>query len=223
MKRKLLLLILAALTILSAAVFASCGSGSGLTGPDSEKLVGKWLRVYPYRDMIEGYFEYSLELTVDLSGTEDLCVREILEFTPDGKISLRLDEEASNSDLEKFLNIVEERLYSALEDEIKTLNIEISVDDYLKEAEIGSFGKLMNYVKEDLTFANIIGDYYEAVEYSYSAKDGRLYSYEGVIDTDCYETYVLDGDTLTFTGSVGFENSGSPEEEDYPAVYTRIN
>jgi len=218
MKKKLTAVILAAALALSALLLASCGSGTAGT----DELVGVWRTAFPLLELTEGMVEDSLGATLDLSEAKDDAIFETIELTSDGKVIQKVDEKATRDSIDHYLSVLRDKLSEYFMNEIASEGANVTLDEYLQRYGFESFDELMDIFAEAVSFESMTEGVELEDEYRYTAKDGKMYSYDSIIDTSCYETYDLNGNTLTFTGSVGYEDSGS-EDEGYPIVYVKVD
>lgn len=103
--------------------------------------------------------------------------------------------------------------------------------EFAERFEAGN-GKTPQRAFEDLFYTTFDADIQKSVKSLYSeehslfVRDGRLYRNAMTQDgTDGYETFTLDGDTLTITGNFDMDGNAIPPEDGgtyEPTVTTRV-
>lgn len=191
-----------------------CFVGCGSNEPD---LVGKWECDYDLTDLMNESFAQGLGMEADefmkYMKFSDFVLKLDFEFTADGYMKIELNRESIEQRAAEGREMITNGLNAYFEDQLSDLGID-DVEAYL--AEVGMDPAA---IAEESMGADFVEQQITAMSRTckFSAKDGKLYSFdEGEIaNPDLYETFTLEGDTLTITGA-------SDGSEGYPFVLTRV-
>ena len=195
----------------------------GLTGcgaTDAEKMVGTWSTEINISSVIEE----SLELYEEYFDFSDLVVVMTMTFNEDGTYSSGITEEDAQVLVDDVMSEIESNIVKLLEDQIADQGLSITVDEMLAFAGM-TLDDFTTAITEAFEQQDLVGVLVEqsASEGKYDAKDGKLYLSAGLdyeVDESMYDTYELDGDTLTLLENVGGEEAEFMLEA-YPLVMTR--
>ncbi|MBQ8857055.1 MAG: hypothetical protein IJ024_02800 [Lachnospiraceae bacterium] len=195
----------------------------GLTGcgaTDAEKMVGTWSTEINISSVIEE----SLELYEEYFDFSDLVVVMTMTFNEDGTYSSGITEEDAQVLVDDVMSEIESNIVKLLEDQIADQGLSMTVDEMLAFAGM-TLDDFTTAITEAFEQQDLVGVLVEqsASEGKYDAKDGKLYLSAGLdyeVDESMYDTYELDGDTLTLLENVGGEEAEFMLEA-YPLVMTR--
>lgn len=191
---------LALVLVMIVALFAGCAASA----TDQEKLVGTWKGDL---DMTKAMKE---EMGDDLEGFElnDFKVTAVFTFTQEGTYTMELDEDSVQKAFDGLIESMEGFMKTMMEDQAKELGM--SLDDLLAASGM-TMEDMMSMVTEALEEQDLVGELVEEAksEGKYQAKDGKLHLSDGLneeIDEAVYDTYTLEGDTLTLTATYGADD-----------------
>ncbi len=196
------------ITVLSALVMmlaclASCGG---------REIVGRWEAKVSYKALALGAIDEDDEGASDVLAMFDgLELEYYIEFKPDGNFSAGMEED-SFKDCMKALS---ERINGYLEQAAQSLNMT------LEEFEV-QYEKINGEKPQDALDELFVIDEDELITTGpYSVKEDRLYIFfddEGKINRDAYDTFVIEGDTLTLTERYDFRDKDDRGDSDIEAL-----
>lgn len=212
MKKRILSVILMLAILLS---FTACGSG------DKEKLVGTWKCEM---DLVE---QINTEMGLDEESAEYLnfdsfTIVLYMQINEDDTYSLYADTDALEQTMEAAKASFAEGMTKYLEDMVLAeTGIAMSADDILAASNTTMDEMLAEAFPEGMVEELAEGMKQEG---KFKAKDGRLYTSAGLeyeVDPAVYETYTLEGTTLTLLEYVG-EDAGDTMNV-YPMVFNKVS
>lgn len=196
---------------------------AGCGGSDADALVGNWAAEIDMssltNDMLaemgmgmEEYFQF-----------EDFAITMDLTFNDDGTYSFAMNEDSVKAAVDTMLVTIEDGMIKMLEDQIAEYGLDMTVDEMLAASGM-SMDDLMAELDAEALVDEMMAD--SDSEGNYKAKDGKLYLSDGkdyAVDENIYDTYELDGDTLTLTEHFGEEDEDEQafEDEMYPIVFNK--
>ncbi len=210
--KKFLALILSA--VLLVGVLAACGGGDKAASGDG--LEGTWRTEIDMADMINqklaagGMGEF-----VNIS---DFSITMVMDIKGDGTYAMTVDKDALNGSLEGVKEDMKNGVISYMENMIKEQGLNMSVEDAMAAANI-SLDDMIDQAFSEEAVGEMTANM--NIEGQYKAEDGKFYT-SGSVDeapSDNYETYTLDGDTLTL--DVSDVEVPSSLEQFLPMVFTR--
>lgn len=210
MKKRSLALILA-LTLVLAFALTGCGGNK-----DREALVGTWAGTLELADYI------NQELAG--SGMEDYLSLDtfpmVLQYTfnSDGTYSAGVDEGELDKAMEGMKTEMKDGLTKYAEDMIAEQGLDLSVDELFQFMGT-SLDDLLEQSFAEMDMSELVDEM--ASEGNFEAKEGKLFLSAGKeykVDPEIYDTYTLEGDTLTLTESFGGDDSMN---DLYPITMTR--
>lgn len=203
--KKVLCVCMAALMMLT--MLTACGSKT------DEEILGNWVCEMDFG----GYFNEGLASEPEVAEylTIDEFVLEIeLNLNSDGTYEMTADNDANLAAYEA----VKEELAAGMEAYVDAIATDIGMtgDELLAAAE--------TTIEEMIEESFSVDMYYEIIgemeaEGKFEAADGKLYLSDGLnydIDKNYYETYTLNGNTLTITGDSDGTTDGM-----YPMVFKK--
>ena len=212
MKKRILSVILMLAILLS---FTACGSG------DKEKLVGTWKCEMDLAEQINtvmGLEEESAESLNFVSFTIVLY----MQINEDDTYSLYADTDALEQTMEAAMASFAEGMTKYLEDMVLAeTGIAMSADDILAASNTTMYEMLAEAFPEGMVEELAEGMKQEG---KFKAKDGKFYTSAGLeyeVDPAVYETYTLEGTTLTLLEYVG-EDAGDTMNV-YPMVFNKVS
>ena len=194
----------------------------GLAGCSSDKdaLIGTWNGEADLTDVINESFAADEELSQYVH-VDSFKLPMVLVFNEDGTYSLGADKTAVQAEIESLKTDVSDGMTAYLEAMIKEQGLTgVTVDDLLTA---------MNMTMEDLVAeafseeaANELLEQM-ASEGNFDVKDGKLFLSDGLdyaVDETVYETYTLEGSTLTLLEYVA-DDATEEDQALYPMVFTK--
>lgn len=212
MKKRILSVILMLAILLS---FTACGSG------DKEKLVGTWKCEM---DLVE---QINTEMGLDEESAEYLnfdsfTIVLYMQINEDDTYSLYADTDALEQTMEAAKASFAEGMTKYLEDMVLAeTGIAMSADDILAASNTTMDEMLAEAFPEGMVEELAEGMKQEG---KFKAKDGKFYTSAGLeyeVDPAVYETYTLEGTTLTLLEYVG-EDAGDTMNV-YPMVFNKVS
>lgn len=184
---------------------------------DQEKMVGTWEAELEMADVFNesmGDAEEAEFLAVD-----SFSFKMVLTFTEEGTYTMSADEDsvvAAMEGLKEDLKVgMEEYLVYIMAQE----GLEMSIDEIME-----MMGITMDELIDSVVTQELIDEMVSvmATEGNYRAEDGKLYLSDGVenvVDMTAYETYTLEGDTLTLVTTT---ETDEYSDYIYPMVFTKV-
>ena len=194
MKKRIVsvVLLLAMLLALTA-----CGGG------DADKLVGTWKCEMDLAEQINDEMGLDDEMAEYLN-FDSFEIVVYMEFNKDGTYSMYADmdtmEESLDAAVEDFADGMAQYLEAMIYEQT---GMEMSADEILAMSGVSMDDMLAEAFPEGMAEEIAEG---MTMEGNFEAKDGKLFTSAGLDyddDPEVYETYELDGSTLTITGYVG--------------------
>ncbi len=209
--KKFLALVLSAVLLVS--VLAACGGKEAASG---DSLEGTWRTEIDMAEMINEQMAASgMGEFVNIS---DFSITMVMDIKGDGTYAMTVDKDALAGSMEGVKEDMKNGVTAYMENMLKEQGLDMSVED----AMAASGTSLDDMV--DQAFSEEAMDEMTAglhIEGQYKAEDGKFYT-SGSVDeapSDNYESYTLDGDTLTL--DAGSSEVPSEMEAFLPLVFTR--
>ena len=178
---------------------------------DSE-LVGRWEGTVSYEKLALGTLseEEKADMGEQLEWFKGLKMEFYIVFNADGTYSAGMEEDSFN----ECMTTITDRIYDYLEEQAKALNM--TMEEYeAKYEEIN--GKKPQEMLAEL----FVDDEGSVTKGTYRVKDDQLYFFfdeDGKIDLDAYDTFTVEGDTLTLTERYDFRDMKDRQEGDMEAL-----
>lgn len=212
-------IIAAVLAMIMMLALVACGGGS-----EADSLVGTWKADMDMSSMtnemlaslgegMEEYFEF-----------EGFSVTMVLTFKDDGTYTSEIDKASAEAAVDSMLVTIEDGMVKMLEAQIAEYGLDMTVEELLETS-----GMTMEDMMAELDAEELVDEMVgTTTEGNYQAKDGKLYLSDGTnyeVDEEMYDTYELDGDTLTLTEHFGSEDEEEMAfaEEMYPITFKKAN
>lgn len=212
MKKRILSVILMLAILLS---FTACGSG------DKEKLVGTWKCEMDLAEQINTEMGLDEE-SAEYLNFDSFTIVLYMQINEDDTYSLYADTDALEQTMEAAMASFAEGMTKYLEDMVLAeTGIAMSADDILAASNTTMDEMLAEAFPEGMVEELAEGMKQEG---KFKAKDGRLYTSAGLeyeVDPAVYETYTLEGTTLTLLEYVG-EDAGDTMNV-YPMVFNKVS
>lgn len=212
MKKRILSVILMLAILLS---FTACGSG------DKEKLVGTWKCEMDLAEQINTEMGLDEE-SAEYLNFDSFTIVLYMQINEDDTYSLYADTDALEQTMEAAMASFAEGMTKYLEDMVLAeTGIAMSADDILAASNTTMDEMLAEAFPEGMVEELAEGLKQEG---KFKAKDGRLYTSAGLeyeVDPAVYETYTLEGTTLTLLEYVG-EDAGDTMNV-YPMVFNKVS
>ena len=194
----------------------------GLTGCSSDKdaLIGTWNGEADLTDVINESFAADEELSRYVQ-VDSFKLPMVLVFNQDGTYSLGVDKTAVQAEIESLKTDVSDGLTAYLEDVIKEQGLTgVTVDDLLSAMGVSMEDLMAEAFSEDAV-DELVEEM--ASEGNFDVKDGKLFLSDGLdyaVDETVYETYTLEGSTLTLLEYVA-DDATEEDQALYPMVFTK--
>lgn len=178
---------------------------------DSE-LVGRWEATISYEKLALGTMseDEKADMGEQLEWFKGLELEFFIVFNADGTYSAGMEE----GSFDKCMTILSDRIYAYLEEQAKSLNM--TMEEYESKYEE------VNGQKPHQMLAELFVDDKESVtEGPYRVKEDQLYLFfdeKGKQDLDVYDTFTLEGDTLTLTERYDFRDMKDRDGGDMEAL-----
>lgn len=217
MKKRISVLVCALIVI---SLFTSCVGGDDLTGTweatiDVSETVGSGI----IDEMTNSAPD--IKDTLDISGLT-LAMR--ITFTEDGGYSASVTAESFDAMLSTLAAKTADGLLTYANKLITENNLEIDVNTVFGLEEGQTLEAKVKELFASEEFEQILAENVQSGVYK--AKEGKLFTAENAdsFNEEQYETYVLTGDKLEITGSVGMsEEATSVTANAYPITYKKIS
>ena len=121
----------------------------------------------------------------------------ILELKEDGTGAMRVDADAMTATMERLAADLTAGLEAYFVEMYASMGLEVDIDQLLAESGI-SMEDLVSEMTASFSGEEAFAEF--TTEFNYKAEDGKLYMSEDLeteIDIAVYNTYTLDGDTMT--------------------------
>ena len=212
MKKRILSVILMLAILLS---FTACGSG------DKEKLVGTWKCEMDLAEQINTEMGLDEE-SAEYLNFDSFTIALYMQINEDDTYSLYADTDALEQTMEAAMASFAEGMTKYLEDMVLAeTGIAMSADDILAASNTTMDEMLAEAFPEGMVEELAEGMKQEG---KFKAKDGKFYTSAGLeyeVDPAVYETYTLEGTTLTLLEYVG-EDAGDTMNV-YPMVFNKVS
>ncbi len=209
--KKFLALVLSA--VLLVGVLAACGGDKAASG---DGLEGTWRTEIDMAEMINEQMAASgMGEFVNIS---DFSLAMVMEIKGDGTYAMTVDKDALTSSMEGVKEDLKSGVTAYMENMLKEQGVDMSVEDALAASGM-SLDDMVDQAFSEETMDEMTSGLH--IEGQYKAEDGKFYT-SGSVDEapgDNYESYTLDGDTLTL--DAGSSEVPSEMEAFLPLVFTR--
>ncbi len=128
----------------------------------------------------------------------------VMEFKEDGTGSMSVDQTAMTETVDKLAADLTTGLEAYFTEYFSSMGLEVDLDEALAASGM-SMDDLVNEMKAEFAGEEAFAEFTN--EFKYKAEDGKLYMSDDLdseVPTDEYNTYTLDGDTMTL--EVGTED-----------------
>lgn len=215
MKKKLSALLCVVLVLSMLLTLTGCSG-------DKAKLVGKWKCEKDMAQIINEAVSAGDETAAEYLAIDEFKMIVYMEFKEDDTFAVYADEASLDAALTAMKDDLAEGMSNYMEDMLlEQTGMEMSIDDILQAAGMTMDDLLAEIVTDDMAVEMAAE---VASEGKFKAADGKLYTSAGLeyeVDPAVYETYTLDGDTLTLLEYVGDDADASGENV-YPMVFVKI-
>lgn len=210
--KRTLTLTLCALMLASMLMLTGCEGLFGLNEYE-QSVLGTWICELDFSE------EYGSVLAEDPdlaphANFEGSVIKIVYTFNEDGTYEIEPDEDSAKeayAELEADLTAC----YTSFVNELATIN-EIGVDEVLALSGFASIEEVVETDLAEIEYEDMINEFYQ--EGNFEAESDKLFFSDGKeygVDEEMYETYELDGDTLTL---LSFVDNGEVDTEIYPVV-----
>lgn len=211
--KKRIALLLSFVLVLSLALCA-CGESKPAT------VVGTWKTDINMADL----FNQEMEAAGmgDYINIESFNLPLVMEFKEDGTGSMSVDQDAMVDTVDKLAEDLTAGLEAYFTEYFESMGLEIDLEEALAASGM-SMDDLVEELKAEFVSEETFAEF--TTEFNYKAEDGKLYmsdDLESEVPTDIYNTYELDGSTLTL--DVGNEDVDDEMAEYlFPMTLKRAN
>lgn len=182
-----------ALLLCLVMVLSLCACGA------KENLVGTWKANINMAEAFNAEIAASGdEAMAEAMKLESFDLPLILELREDGTCKLSVDNDAMAASVEKLAEALTNGMKSYFVTMLEEQGLEVEDPDEFLAAMGLDLNTLVEEMKNELLSEDTFGEF--TTECKYKAEDGKLYmsdDLESEIPTDEYNTYTLEGDTLT--------------------------
>jgi len=205
MKKRILSVLVAAVLLLT--MLTACGSKT------DKALLGKWVCEMDFGSYLNEGLASEPEVAQYMM-VDDFILEVELYLNQDGTYRMTADTTANKASYEE----VKSELADGMEAYMSAIaaEYELTLEDLLAASET-SIEEMIEESFGDAMYYEIIGEMES--EGNFEAADGKLFMSDGLnydIDKNVYETYTLNGNTLTITGDSEGSNDGM-----YPMEFKR--
>lgn len=200
---------------------------SGCNG-DAKKIVGSWQAEIDYAAAVNAGISsvQGAEEMAEYIAFDTFPLLTTFTFHDDGTYSVTMDPSSVFNAVQNIRAHVATGMLEYVEDMLKEKNIPMSVNEYLAFLGLNRL-TLGQTLVSDRALAEMAEELNKGSTGLYRVKNGKIYmsaSTDEELTEENYDTYILDGNTLTLTEchckqEAGFENIN---QELYPLVLTRI-
>ena len=221
MKKAISLLIVLSFLLCNALVLTGCNS-------DKKNIIGQWTAEINYAAAVNAgiYSADGMEDVGDYFKFDEFYLTTTFTFWEDGTYTIELDSTSVFNAVQGIRGHMSSGMRKYLDDEIKKSGLDISVDSYLGMLGL-NWITLGERLLTDYTIGQIAEELNQGTAGFYRVEKGKIYmtaSADEELTEENYDTYILDGNTLTLTEchckqDEVFENIS---QEMYPIVLTRV-
>ena len=208
--KKRIALLLSFVLVLSLALCA-CG------GEKKTTIVGTWKANI---ELAEAFNEEMAAAGMgDFINIESFNLPLVMEFKEDGTGSMTVDQEAMTATVDKLAQDLTAGLEAYFTEYFASMGLEIDLNEALAASGM-SMDDLVDELKAEVVSEDAFAEFTN--EFKYKAEDGKLYMSEDLdseIDMEVYNTYKLEGSTLTL--DAGNEELEEGMEFLFPMTLTR--
>lgn len=208
------------LTLIMLLTFAACGEKT-----DAEKLVGKWETEVDMTELLNKQFGENQEMGEHLKVSEFKYTMYVT-YKDDGTYVTEVDEKSFDDAFGILKADFKKGIEKYFEDSLKATNaqygLQMTMEQYLAAAQIKSIDDLVDQALGEETANEILED--AKIKGNFKIENGKMYTtddFDDEFDDDTYNTYILDGDSLTWTKKFGADEDDTMEEL-YPLVFVRV-
>ncbi len=188
--KKRIALLLSFVLVLSLALCA-CGEKKEAT------LVGTWKADVNLADLFNQEIAAADPTMGEHIKLDSFNLPLVLELKEDGTGSMRVDADAMTTTMDKLAADLTTGLEAYFTEYFSSMGLEVDLDEALAASGM-SLDELVAEMKDQFASEEAFEEF--TSEFNYKAEDGKLYmsdDLESEINTDEYNGYKLDGDTLT--------------------------
>ena len=215
MKKKLSVLMCIVLVLSMLLALTGCSGG------DKAKLVGKWKCEKDLSESFNAGVAAGDPTVAEYVAIDEFKVVVYMEFYEDDTYSIYADQ----ASVEDAIEAMKEELVDGISRYMEALileetGMELPVEQILELAGLTMDDLLAQIITDDL-----VDEMVAEIDSKgkFKAADGKLYTSAGLeyeVDPAVYETYTLDGDTLTILGYFGGDDVDSSV---YPMVFVKMD
>lgn len=216
MKKKLSMLMCVALILSMLLALTGCSGG------DKDKLVGKWKCEADMGAIINEAMAAEDESIAEYLAVDEFKMVVYMEFHEDNTFAMYADTDSLNIAIEKMKEDLADGMGRYMEDMMmEQTGLEMSIDDILAATGM-TMDDLMSQIAAEDMAEDVASEV--AAEGKFKAADGKLHTSAGLeyeVDPSMYETYTLEGDTLTLLEYVGGDENEMGVNV-YPMVFVKV-
>lgn len=208
--------IIAITLTLAMAALLLCGCGN-----DRTKLEGTWQTEVDLSQQVNQMILGEVSEYFDFS---NFTITFLLTLNADGTYSLRPEETSAKAAFDSLLVRLKDGFIKFYEAEIAEAGLDMTVEELLATRNTTMddlIETLRKTIEEDGLAAELVKA--NTREGQFDAKDGKLYLSAGLeygVDENVYDTYTLEGNTLTLTAHVG---GNEDTQLIYPQVFQKVS
>lgn len=193
---------------------------TGCSSSDKDALIGTWEASLDLTDALNAELASDPEIA-EFVQIKDFSLIMIMEFDEDDTYAMYVDEDALDETFVALQEDVAEGMAAYLENmALEEMGVEMTADEIMEMA-----GMSMDDLIDSVFTEDMLEDIASGMEQEgkFKAKDGKLYTSAGLeydVDPEVYETYELDGDSLTLLEYYG-DDAGDLADI-YPIEFEKV-
>ncbi len=211
---------------LGAVLVCICLIASMFAGCSKISFEGKWISTLDLSDTLNAELDMSKDTDGKYFGEfkESISLDMIYTFDSDNAYVVSVDEEKFKTDfnayMEKYIDYMVEGTYKYAEDQ--GMNRE-QFDELYKQQEGTTVREgMLKEVDADAMVKEIVSGFVTNEKQPLLIEDGKFYETDDQGNKKSYETFTLEGDTLTINGQFDLEDKPMEDEYGiYPLVLTK--
>lgn len=193
--------------------FSLCGCGN-----EAKKLYGTWETKLDLTEAI------AKQLPADYADFKfDFELTWLIDFNEDGTYRAYADEAAVKAEFDEFINSLVDYVVDMFYEQMAANGL---TKEQADEAVQKAYGKslkeaMLDEIDNSIDMDDLVSDIDDSGVYE--VKKGKLYTGDTEVNPAAYETYVIDGDTLTLDVGTGDPALGGEiEGVGYPFIFTKV-
>lgn len=215
MKKKIAALL--CLVLMFTMILSGCGAN------EKDAILGTWEGTLDMTD--------ALNASIAAAGDEEMAkylafdyfeLKITMTFNADDTYALTVDEEHLSDQVDGLMEQMVDCMYTYMGDYLAEMGLDMSVDELLAQ-----MGYTMEQLVEEYFDRDDLAESFSELETegNFKVADGKLYMSEGTnyaVDEDVYETYTIEGSTLTISEGTADDDADEIFQYIYPMVLNKV-